>query len=277
MEPNLHHQNAKKATQETSMSDSFGSDSFEKISPKLVVLLGCLSILASAVFFYISTVYIRWAKAEVAIDASFFVFFRFMLGFFIICGILGVRKKRLEPRRYDLLIGRTVFNCIAVFCFYRAIEVTSLAEGNILNMTYPIFLAVLSWILLKEQRDHVAILMVGVAFVGIWLILSPGKIQPDVKNLWGLMSGMSASAAILYLNVSRRYHDTETILFYMFGLGSVIMYLMFHERIFIPDATEFHYLLLCALFGVGGQYLLTIGFLDMLRLWKARSFHPHVF
>jgi drug/metabolite transporter (DMT)-like permease len=30
--------------------------------------------------------------------------------------------------------------------------------------------------------------------------------------------------------------------------------------IFWPNASEFHYLLLCSLFGIGGQYLLTYGF-----------------
>ncbi|MBC2717199.1 MAG: DMT family transporter [Desulfobacteraceae bacterium] len=231
-----------------------------KLPSRLIVILGCLSILASAVFFYISTVFIRRAEAEVAIDASFFVFFRFIMGFFVICGILILQRRSLKPLRYNLLVGRTVFNCIAVFCFYRAVTVTSLAEANILNMTYPIFLAILSWFLLKEQRDLVAIIMVGVAFSGIWLILSPGSIAPNLQNLWGLASGISASLAILYLNISRQYHDTETILFYMFGLGSIIIFCLFYERIFWPNTIEFKYLFLCAVFGVGGQYLLTIGF-----------------
>lgn len=234
--------------------------SLSKLSPRLVVLLGCLSISASAMFFYISTVFVRWAKAEVAIDASFFVFFRFMLGFLIICASLSVQRKGLKALRYDLLIGRAVFNCIAVFCFYKAVVLTTLAEGNILNMTYPIFIAVFSWVFLKEQRDSFSILMAVAAFSGIWLILSPEKMQPDINNLWGLMSGMSASAALLYLNFSRQYHDTETILFYMFGLGSVIMYVLFHKEIFVPNAEELYYLMLCALFGVAGQYLLTVGF-----------------
>jgi len=140
------------------------------------------------------------------------------------------------------------------------VTATSLAEANILNMTYPIFLAILSWVVLKEQRDRVAMLMVGVAFGGIWLILVPGKITPDLQNLWGLASGISASVAILYLNISRRHHDTETVLFYVFGLGGVLIYALFFDRIFWPDDAEFRYLFLCGAFGVAGQYLLTFGF-----------------
>ena len=232
----------------------------DQSSSRIAVVMGCLSILASAAFFYISTVFIRWAEDEVIIDASFFVFFRFLMGFFVICAILLFQRRGMVPRRYDLLIGRTIFNCIAVFCFYRAVTVTSLAEANILNMTYPIFLAVLSWFILRQQRDVVVIIMVVLAFSGIWLILSPGKISLNLNNLWGLASGITASLAILYLNMSRRHHDTETILFYMFGLGSILIFAMFYDRIFWPDMIELKYLFLCAVFGVGGQYLLTIGF-----------------
>ena len=213
---------------------------------RIVVFLGCLAILASAVCFYISTVIVRWSEKEVAIDAGYFVFFRFLMGFIMICVILAVQRKRLRPRRYDLLIGRTVFNCVAVFCFYRAVTVTSLAEANILNMTYPIFLAVISWFVLKAQRDRVAVAMVIAAFAGIWLILSPGRISPELGNLWGLCSGITASVAILYLNISRQYHDTETILFYVFGLGGVLIYVLFFRQIFWPDVTAFKYLFWCA-------------------------------
>jgi drug/metabolite transporter (DMT)-like permease len=81
-----------------------------------------------------------------------------------------------------------------------------------------------------------------------------------VKNGWGLASGVSASVAIVYLNLCRRHDSAETILFYMFGLGGLIVFGLFHDTIFWPNTMEFHYLLACSLFGIGGQYLLTYGF-----------------
>ena len=107
------------------LNDKAGSKTLEnsnasslpaQLPSRLIVILGCLAISASAAFFYISTVFIRWAETEVAIDASFFVFFRFLMGFFVICTLLIIQRKPLKPRRYDLLIGRTVFNCVAVYC-----------------------------------------------------------------------------------------------------------------------------------------------------------------
>jgi drug/metabolite transporter (DMT)-like permease len=106
----------------------------------------------------------------------------------------------------------------------------------------------------------VALVAVLVAFWGIWLILAPGKMQIGLDKIWGLASGISAAGSMIYLNLSRQYHDTHTILFFMFGLGAVIMLIGFYPQIFIPNSQQLFYLLLCAGFGIGGQYLLTIGF-----------------
>lgn len=223
-------------------------------------LIGCLSVFASALFFYLATATIKWSKAYVALSPAFFVFVRFLSGFLIVCLVLALKKQKLNPKRYDLLIGRTISNCGAVYCFYNAVDLTSVASANILNMTYPIFIAFFTWVFLKDQRDVFAIGIVGMAFAGVWLILSPGKIGLELNNLWGLSSGIWAAFAIIFLNLSRKYHDTETILFYLFGLGAIIIFLIFHKSIFIPDRQELFFLLTCSFLGIGGQYLLTLGF-----------------
>jgi drug/metabolite transporter (DMT)-like permease len=223
-------------------------------------LLGCLAVFASAFCFYFSTVVIRWSREVVDVDSAFFSFFRFLIGFIVVCAVMAFNRQGPVARRYDLLIGRTVGNCIAVFCFYQAVRYTSLAEANILNMTYPIFIAILSWVVLRDQRDPVALAMVGVALCGVWLILQPGRMGLSLYSLWGLGSGVSAAVAIFYLNLSRRHHDANTVLFYMFGLGAVLMFAFFRSSIYWPDATELYYLALCGGSGIVGQFLITLGF-----------------
>jgi len=223
-------------------------------------LLGGWAVFLSAFCFYLSTVVIRWSQAEVSIAPSYFVFARFLLGFLVVCASMIYRRQRPHPRSYHLLLGRTLFNCIAVYCFYMAVELTTVAEANILNMTYPIFVALISWAILRRQHDPVALAMVAVAVAGIWLILAPGKIDFKLVNLWGLASGFTAALAMTYLNVSRQHHDTNTILFFMFGLGALVIFTIFHEDFFWPNSDGFYYLGLCAATGVAGQFLLTNGF-----------------
>jgi drug/metabolite transporter (DMT)-like permease len=205
-------------------------------------------------------VVIRWSQAVVVIDPAFFAFFRFLSGFAVVCTIMAVRRQRPAPHNYHFLIGRTLGNAVAVYCFYQAVRTTSVAQANILNMTYPIFVAILSWILLRHQRDPLAVAMVAAAVAGVWLILQPGNMGLGIHSLWGVGSGVSAALAIIYLNLCRREHDANTVLLFMFGLGALVMLLLFQRTFFWPDATEFFYLALCAGAGIAGQFLITIGF-----------------
>ncbi len=222
---------------------------------------GWLAVFGSAFFFYLATLIIRWSADHVTIGSAYFVFARFLLGFLVVSLTMIAQKQKLQPKRFHYLFGRTVANTAAVFCFYKSVEMGSVAEANILNMTYPLFVAVFSWFFLKGQRDLFTSVIVLVAFAGVWMVLAPGDIRFSLANLWGLGSGITAAIAVLYLNVSRRYHDSQTILFFMFGLGMVMILLLFHDAIFMPDAEVLFYLLSCSIAGVLGQYLFTYGFL----------------
>lgn len=224
-------------------------------------LFGWLAVFGSAFFFYLATLIIRWAGYYADIESAYFVFARFVLGFIVVSISMLIARQRLQPRKYHYLIGRTVANTIAVFCFYKAVAVGSVAEANILNMTYPLFVALFSWFFLREQRDVINLFIVAVAFLGIWMVLSPGGVTVRLQSLWGLSSGITAAAAIIYLNISRRHHDSQTILFFMFGLGGLLILLFFHSSLFWPNSTELLILLACSIAGVAGQYLLTYGFL----------------
>jgi drug/metabolite transporter (DMT)-like permease len=234
---------------------------FGAASPASRQAVGWLAVFGSAFCFYLATLIIRWAEPHVDIAAAYFVFGRFLLGFVVVATTMILQGQRLHPKRYHYLIGRTVANTIAVFCFYKAVEVGSVAEANILNMTYPLFVALFAWFFLRSQRDVLSLIIVAVAFAGVWMVLSPGDIKVRWENIWGLSSGIMAAAAMVYLNISRRYHDSQTILFFMFGLGTILMLIFFHDAIFWPNSSELFFLLSCSVAGVLGQYLLTYGFL----------------
>jgi drug/metabolite transporter (DMT)-like permease len=224
-------------------------------------LLGWTALFASAFAFYFATVIIRRAEASVDIHTSYFVFARFLLGICVVSATMLGSRQKLKPVRWHLLIGRALANTIAVYCFYKTVQVSTVAEANIMNMTYPLYVALFSAIFLRTQTDAFSIIAVLAATLGIWLVLMPeGEFGFPVDNLWGVASGITAAAAIIYLNFSRRWHDSQTILFFMFSIGTVLLYIFFHDQIFWPDGAEFSWLFACSAVGVAGQYLLTFGF-----------------
>ncbi|WP_300670446.1 DMT family transporter [Desulfoluna sp.] len=230
-------------------------------------LLGLSSVFASAICFYLATATLRWARLQgVTVDSANFVFGRFFLGFLMVGLLLLIKKRPPKPVNWHYLIGRTVANTMAVYCFFKAVDLTSVAEGNILNMTYPLFVALFSWFTLKDERDYTSVFVVLIAFAGVVMILAPDMVHTgfltrfNLNSLWGLGSGISASVAIIYLNLSRRVHSTETTLFFMFTLGCVIILVLFGKRIEWPDGPGFLFIALCSILSVMGQIFITFGF-----------------
>jgi len=223
--------------------------------------LGCLAVFGSAFFFYLGTVVIKWSHmAGLSIDSSLFTLARFLFGFLTVLLVLAVRRQGIKIVKKRYLVGRALGNAMAVFCFFRGVELTSVAQANILNMTYPLFVALFTWFFLKSQRDIFVLVIVGVAFSGVWMILSPKGMAFDLNSLWALASGLAASVAIMCLNLSRKDHDVHTTLFVMFGLGGAAVFCLFFHEMRLPNLEEFKYLFGCSALAIAGQYLLTIGF-----------------
>jgi drug/metabolite transporter (DMT)-like permease len=224
-------------------------------------LYGRVAIFSSTFCFYLATVLARWATSkDLALSSAFLVFGRVLLGFLFMAGLFLLKRQRPRPCQYHFLLGRAIMNTLAVFCLYKAVEVTTVAQANILNMTYPLFIAVLSWALFRAQRDIQAVVMAFVAFGGIVLVLSPGELRLEWNSLWGLASGITAAVAIIFLKLARQQNDTETILLILFGVGTTLIYIVFRQQFHIPNPVEWFYLISCGGMGIVGQYLLTLGY-----------------
>jgi drug/metabolite transporter (DMT)-like permease len=138
--------------------------------------LGWLAVFASAFFFYMVTVTIRWAQSSVVIHPAFFAFGRFTLGFIIVALSMILQKRSFRADRYGYIAGRALGNTLAVYCFYQAVDVTTVANANILNMTYPIFVAMIAWFFMPEQRDGVASEWIGAFLIfSVNMVLSVRK------------------------------------------------------------------------------------------------------
>ena len=224
-------------------------------------LLGWLALFGSAVCFYLATVIISWGKPYVRIDSSHYVLARFIFGFVLVSATFLMEKRLPRCHNLHAILGRAFTNAVAVLFFYKAVEVSTVASANILNMTYPVFVAMLSWFTLRSQRDIPAIFIVVISTFGIWLILKPGLALSGHNEIWGLLSGIFAAFSMIYLTMCRRQHDSSTILFYVFAFGIVMMLPLMARSLFMPNATELFFLVICSLAGVVGQYLLTYGFL----------------
>lgn len=228
---------------------------------------GIALILCSAFFFYLATLFVHFASLDFRAPGSWFNFSRFFLGlpFFY----LFYRKHRVPVQNTGWLAMRAIFNVVAVIFFLYAAHFGSVMNANVLNMTYPAFVALLSPIFIGEKNSALSWIAVMSAISGAALITLRGQaLHFSTADLLGLASGITAGVGVMSLRQIRKTDSTFNVLFFTFFLGTVVTAIwIFVEVILGISASPTDYpprfwqlLLLSGFCGVAGQWVFTWGF-----------------
>jgi drug/metabolite transporter (DMT)-like permease len=219
-----------------------------------------IEILISALFFALSTLLAKFAQQD-GVTASMITFLRFAVGLVILSVYMAIARTKMEPRNPIVLILRGVFNLLAVFLFYYAIKYTTITNANLLNLTYPVFVALLSPIFLREYLSFRHWVILGFAGIGIWLIVNPNFSHVNIGDLIGLSGGFTAGLAIIMLCFARQSNHTATVLFFMFVVGTLLSWPAVWGVSFTQYSLRTWWILLaCGVTGVIGQFAITAGF-----------------
>jgi drug/metabolite transporter (DMT)-like permease len=217
-------------------------------------------IFISALFFALSTLLAKFAQQGGA-SSSMITFLRFAIGLGVLLLYMALLRTKIEPRNPIVLILRGVFNLIAVFLFYYAIKFTTITNANLLNMTYPVFVAFMAPVFLHEHLSLREWLILLVAGIGIYIIINPNFQHVNIGDLIGLGAGFAAALAIIMLCFARQSNHTATVLLFMFVVGTLLSWpAVLNEDMSKYTRETWWYLLACGVTGVVGQFAITTGF-----------------
>jgi drug/metabolite transporter (DMT)-like permease len=211
-----------------------------------------VEIFLSAVFFALSTLLAKWILQR-SITTGTITFFRFSIGLALIVIYMAAMNVRLEIRNPVILILRGLSNLLAVYLSYWAIKYTTITNANLLNLTYPVFVALMSPIFLKEHLKRKDWIMLFIAGIGIVLIVNPNFAHANIGDIIGLGSGLAAGLAIIMLCFARKNNHTATILLFLLGTGTLCTWpAIIHEDIRGYSAEMWWLLIGCGMTGVLG-------------------------
>ena len=128
----------------------------------------------------------------------------------------------LRIRNYAGHFIRSFFMFAAYTCFFMALSALPIAETVSLFFSTPIFITILSVLILREKVDLRDWLAVFAGFSGVLIMLKPGSTMIDPASILAIMSALFYAIASI---ITRRLGRTESgvsIAFYM-----TIMYLFF--------------------------------------------------
>lgn len=222
---------------------------------------GILLILSAELLFTAASALTKKITMISDIGGADVTFFRFIVGFVAMSIFIYVKKLPLKAQKPLFVSLRGIFNTAAVMLFFGALGYTTVGNANMLNMTYPVFVFLLSPFINKESSRKVYYLFLLSAMAGIYLIAFPDLSSVNKGDLLALTSGLMAGFGITSLRQAGKYDPSYLILFYLMLMGTVINGFWILPS-FKGSSSIFVWMLLfiSGIIGFAGQILLTYAY-----------------
>lgn len=150
------------------------------------------------------------------------VLFRSVVGLLPMVAFRRWMGASYRPRQHGLLFLRSAFGFAAMCCFFLAIEWLPLSTATVLNSSSPVFVVLLSWVVLEERAATAVLPLVLAAFAGVALLVSPefGEFGGEVAV--GLLSALLAAMAYVTIKRLSATESPGTIVLW-FGIWSSLL------------------------------------------------------
>ncbi len=157
-------------------------------------LLGSAWIIVAAVGFTIMNLCIKAASQEFGLNSGELVFWRMSFAALVLGLMAKMRGETFGSPHWKLHLNRSVVGTLAMLCLFYAVMHLPLATGVTLGYTSSIFLAVFSFLVLKERIALYTQAVLVLGFIGVVVLLNPsfesGQVFPALIGLaGGAMSG----------------------------------------------------------------------------------------
>jgi len=186
------------------------------------MLMGVLLIAVGETLLVMMGASIKHLSAELSLLQI--VFFRNVFALlFIFPFVLKIGMNSLSTQNRSLHFRRGLFGVSAMFCMYYSFSTLKLTEAVLLKATSPILLSLIAWMMLRERLPALSWVAIGLAFVGVAIIVNPESVEVKVQLgfLAGLAGALLAAMAKIMVRRLGRTEPSKVIVFY-FALSGTL-------------------------------------------------------
>ncbi len=200
-------------------------------------LKGVQLMLGATFFFALTSAISKWLGKEFHIVEL--VFFRNIVGVLFI--VYSIKRRPLERKgggKMPLLLFRGIVGTLSLYMLFYSIQVLGLGRASTYQYTYPIFLALFSWLLVGESLNTKEWSAIFIGFVGILFIFKPDLSMSLKDHSLGL--GNAILTAVSYLSIRQLGHvyDVRAIILSFMLSGIVMPIISMVLGGFFPDITN---------------------------------------
>lgn len=151
------------------------------------------------------------------LGASEVMFLRTAPGLPVLWALLARRGQSLAPDRPGNLFVRSLFGALAMATNFTAMRYLSLGQFSTLQLSQPVFVALIAPLLLKERVRAATWLAMACAACGALVLLSPWQersaVSPFAASL-GVTSALASAFAMIWVRKATETDPPERVVFH---------------------------------------------------------------
>lgn len=193
------------------------------------------------------------------LPATQIIFVHFVMGVLVLGPILFLRGSGLRGNPGRLLVLRGICGTLSFFFFLRSIALIPLSNTIILFYTFPVFVALFSWLLFKTRIWKGELLFILTGVTGAIVLINPSFNSFNLGYLFALLSSAIEAVGIVIVRKAMQTNNPFIIYFYFCVTGGVLC-LPFSQGFRTPDLHGGFLLVFSALVSLVAQVLMNQGF-----------------
>lgn len=156
-------------------------------------------------------------------------FYRLLIAALFLLSIILIRKEKFKTPKLNIwllialalsFLGSTVF-------FIKAVKLIPVANAVFIAYTFPVIVAVLSPLLLKEKFNKIAGFSLIMSLVGIYLLLLPSKFITNKSELSGVIfafiGAISYASALMISRKIGNQISSYVLTFWQSAIGALVL------------------------------------------------------
>ena len=187
------------------------------------------------------------------------MFLRCLLAIPFLLAALVKRGKPLIARAWNVLLLRTFFGTVAMFCFYYALTHMPLADCVFLGRTQPLLLTLAAPFIVGERAPKEAWVAILCGLSGSLIIMRPGLAWSGAAWV-ALLAAATAAIAHLLVRKLSRTDDPGVIVFNFTALLAIASGVLCSQSFQVPTLRQWGLIAGISLLASSGQYLLTMAY-----------------
>lgn len=200
------------------------------------------------------------------IPESILIFFRSAVMLVFVNFIIDSKDRFKVPQHFKSILLRSTVGSMSIYFYAHSISKLELSRAILLSSTSPLFVALISFIYLKEKMNRMSFFSLLLSIFGIFLITNPfshSSLRPaPIGVFYGLMSAFCAGIAYTTLRSISGKVNSHLLVFYFSLISSLIALpaaLIDWPNLHLK-AVHYGILLCIGFFGFLGQTFMTKGY-----------------